>query len=194
MKPQLHVVVVSTRPARKGPALARWLVDRARAHGRFEVTLVDLREEDLPLLDEANHPRLAQYEHAHTRAWSAKVAGADAFVFVTPEYNYGVPAPLVNALDYLFHEWHYKAAGFLSYGGVSGGLRAVQMAKQLVTALRMMPIPEGVSVPMFAQLIDDSGAFAASELHERSATAMLDELFKWTTALSPLRASSPARA
>lgn len=187
MKPQLHVVVVSTRPSRKGPALARWFVDRARAHGQFEVTLVDLAEENLPLLDEPSHPRLAQYQHAHTKAWSAKIDAADAFVFVTPEYNYSAPAPLVNALDYLYREWHYKAAGFVSYGGVSGGLRGVQMARQLVSALRMMPIPEGVSVPMFTQLIDESGAFTGNEQHEKSATAMLDELFKWTTALAPLR-------
>ena len=111
---------------------------------------------------------------------------ADAYVFVVPEYNYGMPPALLNALDYVYYEWHYKAVGFVSYGGISGGLRSVQMAKPVITTLRMMPIPEAVSVPFYAKLVTD-GTFAPGESAERSATAMLDELLKWTGALAPLR-------
>jgi NAD(P)H-dependent FMN reductase len=152
------------------------------------VELVDLAEVNLPLMDEPAHPRLQLYEHAHTRAWSARVAAADAFVFVTPEYNYGVPPSLVNALDYLVQEWAYKPCAFVSYGGVSGGTRSVQMAKQIVTTLKMMPMQEAVAIPFFAQYIDEQGLFVPPESHEHAAEVMLKELHRWTAALKPLRA------
>jgi NAD(P)H-dependent FMN reductase len=184
--PRLHVVTVSTRPGRTGPVIASWFLDRARAHGGFEVRSVDLAEVALPMFDEPRHPRLRQYEHAHTRAWSAQVIEADAFVLVTPEYNYSSPPSLMNALDYLVLEWGYAPVGFVSYGGASGGLRSVQMSKQLVTALNMMPIPNGVSLPHVSQTIE-AGRLVAGDSQDRAAAAMLDELLRWTTALSSLR-------
>ena len=170
------VVIASVRETRVGPAVARWFVERVKAHGAFELQLVDLKELALPMLDEPRHPRLRQYEHAHTKAWSARVDAADAFVFVTPEYNYGMPPALVNAIDYLLHEWGYKPAGFVSYGGIAGGARSVQMAKQVVTGVRMMPIPEGVFLPFVGKQIDAEGNFAGSEANDKSAAAVLDEL------------------
>jgi NAD(P)H-dependent FMN reductase len=185
--PKLNVIVVSTRPQRAGLSIGNWFLERARSHGKFEVELVDLKEVNLPFLDEPKHPRFGQYQHAHTRAWSASVKAADAFVFVTPEYNYCVPATLVNALDFLYTEWNYKAAGFVSYGGASGGMRSVQMAKMLLTTLKMVPIPEAVTVPFFSKMIDASGAFSGSEELEKAGVAMLDELLKWSSVLSALR-------
>jgi NAD(P)H-dependent FMN reductase len=184
---QLHVVVASTRPGRKGPLIAGWFHDRARDHGGFETRLVDLAELDLPLFDEPNHPRLGTYERDHTRAWSAIAAAADAFVFVTPEYNFSAPPSLINALDYLHREWAYAPVGFVSYGGVSGGTRSVQMLKQVVTAVRMMPVPEGVAIPFFARHVDDGGRFDPGETQARAAAAMLDELARWADALRGLR-------
>lgn len=186
MKPRLHVVTASTRPGRVGPAIAGWFLEFARGHGHFDVHAVDLAELDLPIYNESRHPVMQQYEHAHTRAWSDSVAAADAFVFVTPEYNFNPPPSLVNALNYVYREWNYKACGFVSYGGVSGGLRAVQMAKQLVTTLKMMPMVEGVMVPMVAQSLDDQGDFVSNRMIDHSAQQMLDELAKWTDALIPL--------
>src|SRR4051794_37691276 len=119
--PVLQTIVVSTRPGRAGLPVAQWFHDYARQHGKFAAELVDLAEVDLPLFDEPSHPRLRHYQHDHTRQWSARVARADAFVFVTPEYNHATPPSLVNAIDYLVHEWAYKPVGFVSYGGVSGG-------------------------------------------------------------------------
>jgi NAD(P)H-dependent FMN reductase len=185
--PKLNVIVVSTRPVRAGLSIGNWFFDRARKHGKFDVEFVDLKEVNLPFLDEPKHPRFGQYEHAHTKAWSAIVKAADAFVFVTPEYNYSVPAPLVNALDFLYNEWNYKAAGFVSYGGASGGMRSVAMAKSLLTTLRVMPVPEAVTIPFFSKLIDASGTFSGSEELEKSGVSMLDELLRWTGALSILR-------
>ena len=184
----LQLIVASTPEERKGPAVATWALERARAHGRFDVELVDLAALNLPLFDEPRHPRLGQYEHEHTRAWSAIASRADAFVFVTPEYDFSAPASLVNALQFLVHEWAYKPVGFVSYGAVSGGTRAVQMAKQLVTALRMMPIVEAVAIPFFTQYFDaESGRFDPGEVQAKAADAMLDELHRWATALEPLR-------
>lgn len=192
MKPRLHIVIASTRPGRTGPAVARWFDGFAREHGHFDVRLVDLADFRLPVYDEPQHPVMQQYEHAHTQAWSESVAAADAFVFVLPEYNFNPPPALVNALNYVYREWNYKACGFVSYGGASGGLRAAQAAKLLVTTLKMMPMVEGVMVPMVGQSLDDSGAFRSNELVEHSAQQMLDELARWSGALASLRPRTQA--
>ena len=182
----LGVVVASVREGRVGLPVAHWAVEAVRAHGRFEPVLVDLREVALPLLEEPAHPRLQQYADERTKAWSATVAGLDAFVFVTPEYNHSAPPALINALDHLYLEWNYKAAAFVSYGGVSGGLRSVQMAKPLLSALKMVPIVEAVTLPSVHKLIA-SGRFAPEPSHQKAISAMLDELGRWTEALAVLR-------
>jgi len=185
---KLQVIICSTRPGRVGPAVARWFHGFAHNHGQFDVELVDLADFHLPLYDEPVHPRMQQYTHDHTKRWSASVASADAYVFVTPEYNYSPPPALVNALDFLYKEWNYKPCGFVGYGGVSGGLRAVQMERLHVTTLKMMPMAEGVAVPMVASHIGDDGAFASNELIDASAKTMLDELLRWAEALKAMRA------
>ncbi len=187
MKPILHTIITSTRPGRVGPAVAQWFHDFARQHGHFDPHLVDLAAFNLPIYDEPQHPARQKYEHAHTKAWAASVAGADAYVFVVPEYNCNPPPSLVNALNYVYREWNYKACGFVSYGGVSGGLRAAQSAKLLVTTLKMMPMIEGVAVPMVAQSLDEQGVFVSNRLIDHSAQQTLDELAKWTGALASLR-------
>src|ERR1035441_10325151 len=116
--PTLTVIIGSTRPGRAGLPIAQWFVGRAIAHGAFEVRVVDLAELNLPFLDEPNHPRLRQYTHQHTKNLSAIVSASDAFVIVTPEYNYGLTAPVKNAIDFLNQEWMDKPIGFVSYGGV----------------------------------------------------------------------------
>jgi NAD(P)H-dependent FMN reductase len=183
---KLHVIIASTRPGRIGLPIGNWFLERAKAHGKFDVTLVDLEEVNLPLLDEPKHPKLGQYEHAHTKAWSATVKAGDAFVFVTPEYNFSVAPALLNALDFLYTEWNYKPASFVSYGGISAGLRAVQMAKQTLTTLNMMPIVEAVALPFAGKQVAD-GIFQGNEANEKAASGMLDELHRWAQALAPMR-------
>lgn len=186
--PELHVVVTSTRPTRVGPKIADWFVARAREHGAFDVVPVDLVEVGLPLHDEPAHPRLGQYVHEHTKRWSALVDRADAFVFVTPEYNYSAPPALSNALNYLFREWAYKPVGFVSYGGISAGTRSVQVSKLAVTTLNMMPIPAQVSLPFFTKYLPDpNGPFTPEASADSSAAAMLTELARWEGALRGLR-------
>jgi NAD(P)H-dependent FMN reductase len=187
---KLGVIVGSVREGRAGLPIAHWFVERARAHGGFDVSLIDLKEMRLPLVEEPNHPRLRQYQHDTTRAWSAVVTPLDAFVFVTAEYNHSTPPALVNALDHLHHEWSYKAAGLVSYGGISGGLRGAQMLKLTLLSLKMVPITEAVPIPFYAQMMDkESGTFKGSETLEKGVVAMLDELKRWDAALAALRPS-----
>lgn len=193
-KPLLQVLVASTRPGRVGRPVAEWFYPHAERHPAFDVELVDLAEVRLPLLDEPHHPRLGRYEHQHTKDWSATVRRADAFVFVLPEYNSGINAPLKNALDYLHTEWADKPVAFVSYGGVAAGTRAVQMAKQVVTALRMVPIPDAVSIPFVARLLTPDGFIVPNDAMEGAATAMLDQLSRFTAALRSLRTDVPVGA
>lgn len=183
---RLLVVIASTRPGRVGRSIGDWFVDVAREHGGFEVDVADLAELALPFHDEPAHPRLGRYEHDHTKQWSQQVAAADAVVFVMPEYNYSFSAPLKNAFDYLHEEWKYKPVGFVSYGGVSGGMRAVQQFKQVVTTLTMLPVPVQVALTNFAQHLRD-GAFVPDDAAQGAAKTMLDELAHVAPALATLR-------
>lgn len=183
---KLSIIIGSTRPGRVGLPIAQWFVERAKLHGKLDVAVLDLKEINLPLLDEPHHPRLANYQHEHTKAWSRLVKESDAFVFVAPEYNFSAPPALLNAIDYVYHEWAYKAAGFVSYGGQSGGIRSVQMLKQTLLSMKVVGITESVVIPFFSQHLED-GAFKGTEAHEKAATTMLDELVRWTDALSVLR-------
>jgi NAD(P)H-dependent FMN reductase len=180
--PVLHVLIASTRPGRVGPAIAHWVRQRAGDHGHFDVELIDLADVALPLLDEPHHPRLGNYVHETTRRWSDTVSRADAFVFVMPEYNHSFNAALKNALDHLFSEWRDKPVAFVSYGGISGGLRAVAALKPVVSALRMVPVLEGVALP-FAQALISDDTFAADSNHDLGAQVMLDELARLASAL-----------
>ena len=184
--PVLKVIFASTREGRVGEPVAQWFTDFAIRHGKFDVEPVDLRAVNLPLLDEPNHPVKRQYMHDHTKAWSKTIAEADAFVFVIPEYNYSMPPALLNALDYLFHEWQYKPAGMVSYGGVSAGTRSAQMTRVVLATLKMVPIPEAVSIPFFTKQINN-GVFEPGDTQDKPASAMLDELARWTSALRVLR-------
>jgi NAD(P)H-dependent FMN reductase len=185
--PKLHVILASTRPGRAGEPIADWFTARAREHGAFDVELVDLADVALPLMDEPNHPRLRRYEHQHTKDWSERINAGDAFVFVTPEYNYGYPAPLKNAIDYLHFEWQHKPVAFVSYGGVAAGTRAVQQLKQVVTTLKMFPLFEAVSIPFHTQFIDEEGVLQPNDVMEGAATALLDELVLVEESLRPRR-------
>lgn len=186
----LQVVAASTRPGRKGIAVARWVTQLAEQHGGFDVELVDLAAVGLPVFDEPNHPRLQRYTHQHTKDWSATVGRGDAYVFVTPEYNHSFPASLKNALDYLNAEWADKAAGLVTYGGVSAGLRAAAALKPVLSALRMVPVVEAATIPFFQQFLTDGDEFVPNEQLEAGGKAMLDELLRLTTALRTLRPAS----
>ena len=172
--------------------IGQWVKDIGVANGRFDVELVDLADFNLPLLDEAAHPAAQEYAHEHTKRWSRSVASADAYVFVTPEYCYFPPASLINAVQVVTREWAHKPAGVVSYGGVSGGLRASQCLRQLVTSVNVHPLPQVVPIASFRQFIGDDGLFRAKQPMVDGTSSMLDELHKWAAALKTMRTNQAA--
>jgi len=184
---KLKIITGSTRPGRVGPTIAAWAAEAAKAHGGFEVESVDLADINLPLLDEPAHPAAQQYTHEHTKRWSAVIGDADAFVFVTPEYDYHAPASLINAIQVLYREWNYKVAGIVSYGGISGGLRSAETLRGLLATVNVMPIPQVVPIPFFSEFIGDDGVFVPNDKIKEGTGLMLGELVKWATALKTIR-------
>ncbi len=184
---RLMIVVGSVREGRIGLPIAQWVQREAEASGLFEIDWADLKEIALPLMDEPNHPKLRQYTHDHTKAWSARVDASDAFVFVQPEYNFSYAPSLKNALDYLHQEWRRKALGTVSYGGISGGTRGTTAIRPVEMALGLVTTTVNVELAWAAQQIDDEGAFVPRESSQRQLLAMLDELAALDAALRPLR-------
>ena len=135
---KIQVVVGSARANRIGRSVAEWVRQQIPASLNLETELVDLADWHLPLSDEPNIPATGDYTQAHTKAWSRKVAAADGFVFVTPQYNWGYPASLKNALDHLYKEWTLKPAIIVSYG-YHGGDKAAAQLLQVLNGIRMRP-------------------------------------------------------
>lgn len=182
----LQVIIASTRPGRAGKPIADWFLELARSDDRFDVGVSDLAELALPMLDEPHHPRLRQYVHEHTWDWSRTVEAADAFILVLPEYNHSFPASIKNAIDYLHDEWAHKPVGFVSYGGISAGMRSVQMLKPVLSALKMVPLTEQVALANFFPHLTADG-FKPGEMAAEAAAAMLHEVWRTTAAVSSLR-------
>jgi NAD(P)H-dependent FMN reductase len=187
---RLETIIASTRQNRKGKAVADWFVEKASDYQAFEVGVTDLAELNLPPFDEPGHPRLQNYIYEHTKNWSSVIEKADAICFVMPEYNSGFPATFKNAIDYLHKEWAYKPVGFISYGGVSGGLRAVHMAKSVLIQLRAFPVVEGVVVPFVDKMTNSDGEFIPNDVTNSAVKPMLDELYRVAKALEHLRTSA----
>jgi NAD(P)H-dependent FMN reductase len=173
--PRLLVIIASTRPGRVGEHVGRWVVEAAAAAVGWDVRVADLAELALPLLDEPAHPRLRDYRHDHTLRWSAEVDAADGFVIVMPEYNHSFTAPLKNALDYLVQEWDGKPAGLVSYGGLSGGTRAVTALQPVLANLGIRGVHVNVEIAWVAEHLVD-GRFVPTDRHERALAAQLTEL------------------
>lgn len=187
---KLKIITSTTREGRKGIAVANWITEVAKKTDQYNVELLDLAEINLPFMNEPHHPRLQRYQHEHTKKWSETINSADAYIIVLAEYNFGFPAPIKNAIDYLYNEWKNKAIAFVSYGGVSGGLRSSQMLKQVVTAVHMVAVADQVSIPFFANLINEKGIFEPNETVTKSAEVMLRELMRWTEALKVMRVNN----
>ena len=185
-QPTVGIVVCSTRPGRVGRKVANWFLGAAEAFDGLDATLLDLADFALPVYDEARHSRFGDYEHDHTKRWAKAVGACDGFAFVAPEYNHGPSPALVNALTYLGPEWAYKPAGFVSYGGRSGGLRAAQLTKPILNALKMYPTKNGVVIQSAGSFVDDDRFVAAGD-HVKEANGFLKELAALSTALQPVR-------
>jgi NAD(P)H-dependent FMN reductase len=182
------IVVGSVRPGRVGLPIAEWVRAEAEKTGRFEIDFVDLAELALPFMDEPNHPKLRQYTKQHTLDWSARVGAAEAFLFVTPEYNYSYSPALKNALDFLNNEWWRKPLGFVSYGGVSGGTRGVAGLMSVTSALGLVRVGANVELPFGGRQVVD-GVFQPQEKEIGILSTEFEELDNLSTFLTPARAS-----
>lgn len=185
---KLKIINSTVRPERKGMIVTAWIAEKASKDNRFDIEIIDLKEQNLPLMDESVHPSQQKYQHQHTKDWSAKIEEADAFIFVTAEYNYGYPSPLRNALEFLVKEWAYKAGGIVSYGGVSAGTRAANKLKDDLTTLKIVPIMEMVNIPFFNKMIDADDKLQANDVMDKAAENMLKEIARWTKGLKIVKA------
>lgn len=182
----LMIVVGSVRPGRVGLPVAQWARSLVEADGRFEVDFVDLVELALPFMDEPAHPSKREYTQAHTIAWSERVDAADAFLFVAPEYNHSYSPALKNAIDFVYHEWHRKPLGFVSYGGASAGTRGVAALDPVITTVGLVKTGTTVDINYIGKLVHD-GVFRPEEKHPAVFAKMLEELHRLAGALVPLR-------
>lgn len=183
-----HVMIVvgSVRPGRIGLPIAEWVRSRVEEAGH-DVDFVDLKELALPFLDEPSHPIKRDYQHAHTRAWSARVDAADALIFVTPEYNHSYSPALKNAIDYLYSEWQAKPVGFVSYGGQAGGLRGVNSIEPVLSSVGLVKVPTEVALSGAGKQVQD-GAFTADERQTSGLDALITQVVAYGEALRPLQA------
>jgi NAD(P)H-dependent FMN reductase len=179
-RPPLRIIVGSTRPGRRGAAVGRWFHDLAVRHDRFDIELVDLLEIGLPLLDEPQPAGRGPYVRDHTRRWSQIVRAGQAYVFVVPEYNHSYNAATKNALDFLHEEWRHKPIAFVSYGGATGGVRAVQALTPVVVALGMRPLARAVHIPGINRAVTADDTLCSDERRDVGALTLLDELFQHT--------------
>ncbi|WP_437993113.1 NADPH-dependent FMN reductase [Sorangium sp. So ce145] len=183
---KVAIILGSTRPGRNGEAVAKWVHDVATKKGGADYELVDIKDFDLPLLDEPAPPSMGQYTKPHTKAWAAKIDSFDAFVFVTPEYNHGTSGALKNAIDYLYKEWNNKAAGFVSYGS-AGGSRAVEHLRLVMAELQIADVRSQVMLSLFDDF-ENFSVFKPRPRHEKSVGTLLDQLLAWAGAMKTLRA------
>ncbi len=182
---RIGIILGSTRPGRNGEAVARWVYELARKRGDAQFELVDIKDYDLPLLDEPVPPSLGQYTKEHTKAWAAKIDSFDAYVFVTPEYNHGTSGALKNAIDFLYKEWNNKAAGFVGYGGALGA-RAVESLRLVMGELQVADVRAQVMLSLFTDF-ENMKTFKPADHHAGSVKTMLDQVIAWGGALKGLR-------
>lgn len=188
-RPHIITVVGSTRQGRLGEAIGAWFAAVAAARNDMSHELVDLRDVGLPFFDAPVPPaRGLPPTDPAIGAWAETVAGADGYVFVTPEYNHGYPGVLKNAIDHLHREWRRKPVAFVGYGGRDAGVRAVEQLRQVVVELEMAPLRHQVSIARAYRALDDEGR-PKEPWHDDDAMRLLDELVWWATALRTARGS-----
>lgn len=183
---RLMIVVGSVRPGRVGLPIAQWVLGAAENHGGFEIDFVDLLVLGLPFMDEPNHPRLHNYTKQHTLEWSARVAAAEAFIFVTPEYNHSFSPALKNAIDFLAQEWWRKPLGFVSYGGVSGGSRGVTALEPVTAGVGLVRVGAEVELAFGGAQVAD-GVFSPKDKETAVLAKMFAELANEAEVLKPLQ-------
>ena len=182
---KIAVVIGSTRPGRVGESVAKWTYELAKQRSDAEFELVDIKDFNLPLLDEPAPPSMGQYSKEHTKIWAAKINSFDGYVFVTPEYNHGICSALKNAIDHLYREWNNKTAGFVGYGS-AGGASAVEHLRLVMAEVQVATVRNQVALSLFTDF-DNYTKFKPAAHHEKSLSQMLDQLVARSGALKTLR-------
>jgi NAD(P)H-dependent FMN reductase len=185
--PMLKIAIIlgSTRPGRNGEAVSQWVYEIAKKRNDANFELLDIRDYNLPLLDEPIPPSMGQYSKEHTKTWALKIESFDAYVFVTAEYNHGIPGALKNAIDFLYKEWNNKVAGFVSYGG-AGGVRSVEQLRLVMAELKVATVRAQVTLSLFTDF-ENFTKFNPASFQEKAVNTMLDEVVAWGGALRTLR-------
>lgn len=181
---KIMVMNSSVREHRAASIVLPWVVSAVKKHQDIDVDVVDLKELDLPMLNTAVHPISAngQYDEPKATAWAKRVAEADSFILVVAEYNHGYPAAIKNALDWVAQGWWYKPVSFVSYGGLSGGIRAVEQLRQVVLELRMFPLHEAVHIPFVRDAFNEQGQPVRESMND-NLEKLVDELLIYTAKL-----------
>ncbi|MGA7542222.1 MAG: NAD(P)H-dependent oxidoreductase [Nitrososphaeraceae archaeon] len=182
---KIAIILGSTRPGRNGEAVSQWVYGITKKRIDIDFELVDIKDFNLPLLDEPIPPSMGQYSKEHTKMWSAKIDSFDAYIFVTAEYNHGIPGALKNAIDFLFKEWNNKVAGFVSYGGV-GGVRAVEQLRLVMAELKVATVRTQVQLSLYTDF-ENFTKFKPAPFQENAVNTMLEEVIAWGSALNELR-------
>jgi NAD(P)H-dependent FMN reductase len=182
---RIAIIIGSTRPGRKGEVVGHWVYELAQKRSDAEFELVDIKDYNLPLLDEPVPPSQHKYSQPHTKVWAEKIASFDGFVFVTPEYNHSTSGALKNAIDFLYQEWNNKAAGFVSYGS-AGGVRAVEHLRLIMGEIQVADVRAQVFLSLFTDF-ENFTTFKPAAVHEGTLNTMLDQLVAWSGALKSLR-------
>jgi NAD(P)H-dependent FMN reductase len=181
----LGIIMGSTRPNRVGEAVAKWVHEIAQKRSDATFELVDIRDFNLPLLDEPIPPSQGKYSKEHTKRWAAKIASFDGYIFVTPEYNHGTSGALKNAIDFLYAEWGNKAAGFVGYGS-AGGARAVEHLRLVMAEMRVATVRAQVALSLYTDF-ENYTVFKPAAHHEKMLGQVFDQVLAWSGALKPLR-------
>ena len=189
---KIAIITGTTRPGRNNTAVAQWVLEQASQRTDAQFELVDIADYNLPVLDEAMPAGYQQYANAHTKAWSAKIAEFDGYIFVTPEYNHSITGSLKNAIDYLSAEWNNKAAGFVSYGSM-GGVRAVEHLRNIASELQLAHVRNQVMFSLFTDF-ENFSEFKPTEQNASTLAPMLDQLVPWTRAMQSVREEALATA
>lgn len=185
--PLIKIILGSTRPGRFGEQPARWIMELAKEHPEAKFELVDLKEVNLPLLDEPVAAMFGSYEHEHTKRWSKVIDEADGFIFVTPEYNSGLPAAFKNAIDYLYAEWKYKPVAFVSYGAGGGGILAVNNWRSVFAYLSLIGLSDHVAFHEYWKQLDQNGTLVPTQEQTEKAHKLLKNIGFWADKLRQIR-------
>lgn len=184
---KIKIIAGSSRPGRFNLQPATWIYERVKEKG-IDVELLDLKEINLPFLDEEIPPSQNQYSQEHTKEWAKLIGEADGFIFVTPEYNHSYSPILKNAIDFLYAEWNNKPVSFVSYGSLAGGSRAVEHLRGVAAELKMFDLREQILLPNYWENLNDAGEYQFNDSHISTASEMIDNLIFWAEKMKEARA------